>query len=1174
MTSCPSLDLLTALLDERLDEDKLSSVEAHLEDCSHCQEALETLTGKRLSCPDWSTATDSTTNPGAMAGPSRDRLSEPGALDPSLQIENDTRHKRLILDRSIRQPSALHSDPADAIELPDGSEPGTLWPPQVDGYDIVGRLGRGGMGVVYRARQCGLDRLVALKMLRGGGHADSESLARFRIEVRSVARLRHPNVVQVYDVGESRGLPFVALELLEGGSLDARNGGNPQPEANSASLLATLARAVASAHESGIVHRDLKPTNILFTRDGIPKITDFGLAKRLDEDDGQTQSGQVMGSPSFMAPEQARGAGRAVGPLADVYSLGAILYEMLTGRPPFKGSSPLETLSLVVRVEPVPPTILRPNLARDLETICLKCLSKEPQKRYLSAADLAADLDRWLAGSPIQARRVRLVERGWKWARREPTAALLGLTVGLVALVLIGLGVQAFEARRDQRTRTAELRNEGTRLYDEAQAAYLEQRWGPGRVALNRSLRTLPDTPELAELRRKSEILLDAIERGEADRQNLNRFFHQARMAELADAEWFLSGGPTGGDPRPVRQSAESALQLVGRATANSPADSPSWRLNAPPAWLSSADRAALESVFRDLVLLDAAAIGQAAPGESPSFQARRALDVLSDDVGSWTRKRAWIDLRMRLLTDLGRNQEVETLRQRADQTLPADARDYLAVGRECSNRGDWSGATVALETSLRLDPNLFAAQLGLALAELRGNRPEAARPNLTVCLQREPQAVGLYLLRGLAIGQAARLRWQAARLQHDSSARVAAERMFVAAEADFQQALDLQPSLGEKSILLLNRGLVRILAHDYAAAEIDLAEAVRLAPDRVEARINWAQALRSLGRTNDAVNQLDHAIALDPSRSRLFRERALTRLDEHAHPANPTIGRVIDDLTQAIQLGQAETVETAGNYALRARWLHRTGRWTEALADADASLRIVPGHADAALTRIQTLLDLKQYAEVVRACDEALETRRDAAELWELRGLARSFRQDFGAAVSDFTHAINLDPTRWSARVQRGWAYFLSDAPRLAFDDFNAVIEAYPNHAEAHGCRGFALAATGQSHAAVLDAEKSLRLTDPVDARTLYNAARIYARSAAGLLASFGPNRPPDALALAEKYQDRALSLVESALDQMPADRRRTFIQEVIQSDPTLASIRPRLATGRQGQSRELPSR
>ena len=245
------------------------------------------------------------------------------------------------------------------------------------------------------------------------------------MEAEAVARLRHPNILQIYDIGEAAGLPFVALELLDGGGLDDRLARTPQPGNQAAELMVTLARAVHVAHQAGIVHRDLKPTNVLYTSDGVPKITDFGLAKRIDSDDGQTESGQIMGSPSYMAPEQARGDSRNVGPPADVYALGAILYEMLTGRPPFKGETPMETVRQVIDDDPVTPSRLVPRVPRDLETICLKCLHKDPAKRYESAQALADDLERYLRGEPILARRTAFWERGAKWARRRPVAATL-----------------------------------------------------------------------------------------------------------------------------------------------------------------------------------------------------------------------------------------------------------------------------------------------------------------------------------------------------------------------------------------------------------------------------------------------------------------------------------------------------------------------------------------------------------------------------------------------------------------------------------------------------------------------------------------------------------------------------------------------------------------------------
>ena len=294
----------------------------------------------------------------------------------------------------------------------------------VPGFEILSELGRGGMGVVYKARELSLKRLVALKMIRDDWLGSTEHIARFEIEAEALARLDHRNIVKIYQIGNARRVPFVALELLEGGSLKDRLAGNPQP-VHEAALLSTLARAVHAAHVAGIMHRDIKPSNILFDDEGVPKITDFGLAKRLEVEDGETRTGQLIGSPSYMAPEQAKGWDREIGPAADVYSLGAILYEMLTGRPPFKGTTAEETIRLVLDEDPIPPSRLRRQLPIDLETICLKCIARDPRKRYADALSLAEDFDRFFAGEPIRARRTPFWERGIKLARRHQLTTVL-----------------------------------------------------------------------------------------------------------------------------------------------------------------------------------------------------------------------------------------------------------------------------------------------------------------------------------------------------------------------------------------------------------------------------------------------------------------------------------------------------------------------------------------------------------------------------------------------------------------------------------------------------------------------------------------------------------------------------------------------------------------------------
>jgi hypothetical protein len=279
----------------------------------------------------------------------------------------------------------------------------------VPGYEIMGELGRGGMGVVYRARQIELKRVVALKMILAGGHAGEMALARFRREAEAIARLQHPNIVQIHEVGEHEGRPYFSLEFCGGGSLAKRIAGSPLLPSEAATVVQILARAIHVAHQKGIVHRDLKPGNVLLTEDGTPKVTDFGLAKQLDEV-GQTASGAVMGTPSYMAPEQAAGR-KDVGTAADVYALGAILYECLTGRPPFRAATPLDTVMQVINDDPVPPRQLNAGVPKDLEAVCLKCLHKIPPRRYGTAEALAADLARFLEGEPISIQQSGLLDR-------------------------------------------------------------------------------------------------------------------------------------------------------------------------------------------------------------------------------------------------------------------------------------------------------------------------------------------------------------------------------------------------------------------------------------------------------------------------------------------------------------------------------------------------------------------------------------------------------------------------------------------------------------------------------------------------------------------------------------------------------------------------------------------
>jgi serine/threonine-protein kinase len=352
--------------------------------------------------------------------------------------------------------------------------------PRVPGYDVQALLGRGGMGVVYKARHLRLNRFVALKMLITGAYAAPDERARFQREAEAVASLRHPGIVQIHDVGDHDGWPYFTMELLDGGNLAQALAGVPQPAKKAAKLATTLAEAIHAAHQGGIVHRDLKPSNILLAADGTPKIADFGVARHVNEEAALTLSGARIGTPSYMAPEQVVGKPEKIGPAVDIYALGALLYEMLTGRPPFRAETATETQRQVISDEPVRPARLNPKVSRDLETICLKCLDKNPERRYATAAALADDLKRFQQNEPIAARRAGLFERTVKWARRHPAAAGTLAASLLLAFVVIGgtLWLAVEQARRRDAV-YADIK-EAAALQDSA-------RWAEARAALDRA---------------------------------------------------------------------------------------------------------------------------------------------------------------------------------------------------------------------------------------------------------------------------------------------------------------------------------------------------------------------------------------------------------------------------------------------------------------------------------------------------------------------------------------------------------------------------------------------------------------------------------------------------------------------------------------------------------------
>lgn len=614
-----------------------------------------------------------------------------------------------------------HSGPADL--------------PRVPGYEILGVLGHGGVGVVYRAKHHKLNRLVALKMLLSGPYASASELDRFTREAEAVASLQHAHVVQVHDVGDLDGRPYFTMELVEGGTLGQKLGGMPQPAPQAAALLATVAGAVDVAHRAGIVHRDLKPANVLLTPDGTPKITDFGLAGHIRPDDqGLTLDGARVGTPCYMAPEQASGRVRTVGPAADIYALGAILYEMLTGRPPFRAESASETQRQVISEEPVAPSRLNARVPRDLETVCLKCLRKEPERRYASAAALADDLGRFLAGRPIQARPPGWGGRLWRWGRREPAAAALAATALALAGLAVGGGFWVERQRAEVRATTARQEQAVEAALAHADDLQRLGHWPEARAALE-------SAPRLLGVKAPSDL-----------RERLGRAREDADMVvRLEGVRLRLSEGPEvlgRASPAADRLYAD-AFEKYGISLAT-----PAARGAAAPAvrgskiygvllvflhdwlyWATDENRARLRDLvnavdddlwrraFRDARarndIGDLAQLASApeAAGQPPALLSGLGGTLLADGrpAEAWELLRGaqrrhpgdfWINYLLGHYLERERPQEAVGYFRAAVAIRPTSNQAYALLGRALLRAGDSDGAIAALHESVSLNPS------------------------------------------------------------------------------------------------------------------------------------------------------------------------------------------------------------------------------------------------------------------------------------------------------------------------------------------------------------------------------------------------------------------------------------------------------------------------------------
>jgi serine/threonine protein kinase/Tfp pilus assembly protein PilF len=1200
MDACPGDDHWLRYLDGELDTDEGGWMMAHVEGCLACQGRLERLTGGPPVPGDGSpiatvrTGPETRTDlPATVDGVGEESDPEaPGAGlggDPEWDVTGDDIPAAGAgpdgdTDEAPRDPAVEPDDPDRTLSLPAadpeaqpvGGGPSPADWPTLAGYDILERLGEGGMGVVYKARHRGLNRLVAVKMIRGGSQARAEHLRRFRIEAEAVAQLRHPNILQIYDIGEAGGLPFVALELLEGGSLDDRWAGNPQPGRQAAELLVTLARAVHVAHQAGIVHRDLKPSNVLFTADCVPKITDFGLAKMLEADSGLTGSGQIMGTPSYMPPEQAGGRSGEIGPAADVYALGATLYALVTGRPPFQAATPMDTVFQVLHDDPVPPSRLVPKVARDLETICLKCLHREPGRRYESARALADDLERFLRGEPVRARRTPPWERAAKWARRRPVAA--GFLALGIAASLGAIGGGAAYLRHQQRRSEWSLQQQisGARVLDRARAARTRDSLAEVEVELATLRERIRAEPvRLHELASQLEATLKSVEdrlgRLQDEEANQARFqvvrrrfqeFHDLHSKALFHDTQFR-GLDLPSNREATRRAAGTALGLYA-----APGSGDSWAPAPLPAGLSDREQGEVAEGCYELLLILADAERTPDAGLRRLEQAAR----LRPPTAAYHLRRA------ACLSRAGRESAAEQERAAAASRQPTTAFDHFLIGQERYKRGDLSAAIRHLSTALQLRTDHFWAQCLWAVACLQLDQPSQAKSALTACLQGEPGFAWLYLLRGFASYQLAD---RAGKLMEELPSQAGilkaeVELQLAAAASDYQRALQLldeKPNDELRYALLVNRGLLGLQRRDFDHAEADLEAAIRLDARRLEAHAALALVYQKQGKVDASVAQYSRALAVRPDAAALFRGRAeveLARQDStSAHRE-----RALRDLEQAIRLEQPDSPVLARDHTNRARLLIRDHREAEALAACEAAIRVVRDHEPAHGLRLDLLLKLKRYDEVIGSCDALIARGRASAAVYELRGLAREGIQDHAGAIADAGAALALssDKEKVELLARRGWLYIVVDAPRLALRDFEDAIRLDPSHGDAHAGRGSARLRLGEHHEAVADAEKALGLGEPT-ARMLYKAARVYALAAV-VAAAEVRKRGPATAPLVARYQDRAVALLREALKRMPRDQQAAFWHEVFSSDPALRALRRRVPAPIRGQQSVVSDR
>jgi tetratricopeptide (TPR) repeat protein len=1062
--------------------------------------------------------------------------------------------------------------------------------PSVPGYEILGELGRGGMGVVYKARQVRLGRLVALKMILNVRHAGPDERERFTLEAEAVARLQHPNIVQIHEIGEHGGVPFFSLEFCAGGSLADKLRGATLPDREAAQLLETLARAMHSAHQANVIHRDLKPANVLLTGTGIPRIADFGLAKRMDAA-GLTQTGAIVGTPNYMPPEQAHSATEQIGPVSDVYSLSAILYEVLTGRPPFKAATAYETIRQVCLNDPVPPRQLQPKIPLDLETICLKGLEKDPARRYGSAEELAEDLRRFLNHEPIRARPVPAWERTLKWARRNKwlTAAFVAGGAALVLLFAVAV-VTAFYFRADagrSRAEAASAQAEADRekiKSDRLQVRYyaeqnFETGWKQGtdaealgyiaesdrkweeaakqfRTAFSSYTKAITaletdirDDPRLPQLREKAEAVRARLDITTAAEQ-LRKDYYTVAYHGLT-----VTGRPSLDKRMRIIGIARGALARLKLDVSAPPEEAvktlEAFRKRCPPELFKQV----LPDCY-DVLLTWAEA--EAPPTIGPQkadhvAAARRALGLLAvaDALGKahgQPPSPIFHLRRARYLAQAGDPNAARKEEALACQTPETTPLDYLLTALHAYAEGQVGAASEACDNVLRLQPKHFWAHYLQGLCRLKTRQPAEAKASLLACLSIRDDIPWLHLSLASAHQELGEFQ--------DSETRLEAARKL------------LDNDRLDQYTFLINRSLLRIRLKRWVEAQADLKEARGLLPDAYQAYANLAELHIQREEWKEAAAALDQAIARQPELPSLYHNRARV----HEKAGNAKAARL--DLEKVIALeprnSRSETLASA--YVELGYQKHRAKEYAAALADFETALRIAPDYLPALRQKADTHIALKSEEHDIEArkvLERYLSVTRDRItehkfEVYKALGVVLARLRENSAALDAYTQALGLREET-ATRNLRGWVHLSVGALEPALEDFKVVLAKEPKHVDALCGLAHVLVREGKVKEAVAEADLAVR--GPPSARLYLRAAGVYARAAVANAgqASAPPNRNNERavklLADAQGNYERAVKLLADALGLVPAEEQGAFWKQNVSKDPAFV---PLLKTGK----------